>query len=160
MKKGGGKQKGSRFELEIAKLLSEWYGKEKSFNRAPSSGMWSTVHDSNKVPGDIVCPDDFPFVIECKKREGFKFHKLFDEDYKDIREWWDQALESATRAGKKPLLIIGKNNRDTLVYLRNEDLPFMSFGNGVGIFMINNVLVMRLVDFLSKWKQQGKPEWR
>lgn len=163
MKKGGGKRKGSAFQLKVAKELSKWYGKDKSFNNSPGSGAWSTIHDSNKVPGDIVCPDDFPFVIECKKQEAFSLYKMFDREYKLFNSFWEQVCTDATRVGKKPLLIIGKNHNPTLVCCRIYELPFEKISstdrymvllendNTAPFKQVGKLILMLFSDFLNSW---------
>ena len=63
------RSKGNRFERKIAKLLNERF-ETKEFCRTPGSGAFGTTHASLpkhiKVHGDLITPEKFKFVIECK----------------------------------------------------------------------------------------------
>src|SRR5699024_11495112 len=69
------KQKGNAYELKIAKELSKWWGGK--FSRVPASGGLHWGSDQ-RVAGDIIPPvnSNFPFVVECKKREDRKSTRL------------------------------------------------------------------------------------
>jgi len=151
-KKVNGKQKGASFELSIAKVFSEWYGCENSFARSPGSGAWSNIHDSNKVPGDIVTPEKFPFVIECKKQEVFELYGIFKEDARPLLDWWEQACRDATRTEKLPLLIIGRNRQPTLICMYERDFVYFltKKPNILAFFQLKNqpLVMLLLEDFL------------
>jgi hypothetical protein len=96
------KIKGSSFEREVAKYLSELYNL--SFIRNISgSGAYvggknfhrkSTLSDSQilSARGDIHCPESFSLLnIECKSYAAFAWHQLFDES-KQLESWIDQLM--------------------------------------------------------------------
>lgn len=96
-----GRQKavGYRHETEVARLLTEWWGA--SFARTPNSGAlrWNGL---TWTFGDLLPPEDFPAVVECKRRKGIQWHYLFDQDRKITPEhhplsWWQQSQDDATR---------------------------------------------------------------
>lgn len=104
-------QKGKNFERKVAKILTEKLGME--FNRTPQSGGMRWASDNN-VYGDIVTPDDFPFIIECKNRENWNFDQLMKGECKEFDSWVKQVEEDCSRYNKNnkeklPLIIFTKN---------------------------------------------------
>jgi hypothetical protein len=99
------KNKGSGFEREIAKYLSEKYGE--SFIRAPGSGAYiggTNTHRKERLSenqiksfkGDIIPPDTWShFNAECKSYADFPFHLLLTGDCKVIDAWIDQLMDVA-----------------------------------------------------------------
>ena len=99
------KQKGSGFEREIAKYLSEKYNE--SFIRAPGSGAYvggknqsrtEFLHEGQirSFKGDIVPGQSFTKMnIECKFYADFPFHLLLTGDCKVIDAWIDQLMDVA-----------------------------------------------------------------
>ena len=99
------KQKGSGFEREIAKYLSELYGE--SFIRAPGSGAY--VGGKNQVrtqflhegqirsfKGDIVPGESFSKMnAECKFYQDFPFHLLLTGECKQLDSWLEQLMDVA-----------------------------------------------------------------
>jgi Holliday junction resolvase len=96
------KAKGSGFEREIAKYLSEKYGE--SFIRAPGSGAYvggknqvrkEVLHEGQirSFKGDVVPGQSFKRMnIECKFYADFPFHLLLTGDCKVIDAWIDQLM--------------------------------------------------------------------
>jgi len=96
------KQKGSSWEREVARFLSEKYNE--SFIRAPGSGAY--VGGKNKVrtqilhegqirsfKGDIVPGQSFPkFNAECKSYADFPFHLVLTGNCKVLDGWLDQLM--------------------------------------------------------------------
>lgn len=117
------RDKGSKFERKIAKMLSEGYGVE--FHRTPLSGglHWK---EANGVSGDIVPPDtiNFPYNIECKNVEtDWDFDKIIAGTSK-FWEFWEQASKDAKDSKKIPLLIFKKNRKDIHIALSFTTLPW------------------------------------
>lgn len=117
--------KGSRAELDVARVFSEWCGEE--VRRTPLSGGWSTSRFG--VTGDLVCANRvFPFHVEIKHREGWCIDDLItgvraDHD-KSIVQWWRQCVESCPKKRgknglvmyrKEPLLVFRRNRQPWLV---------------------------------------------
>lgn len=116
----GAKVKGSGYELKTAKKFSDWWGG--TFNRTPGSGSLHWGSDQ-RVAGDIIAPEkmDFPFVIECKKHEGWTIdHVLLDIG--DPRKWWEQVVTDARRVERVPMLVFSRNRAKDFVMI-----PFDSF---------------------------------
>ena len=99
------KAKGSGFEREIAKYLSEKYNE--SFIRAPGSGAYvggknqvrkEVLHEGQirSFKGDVVPGQSFKRMnIECKFYADFPFHLLLTGDCKVIDAWLDQLMDVA-----------------------------------------------------------------
>ena len=99
------KAKGSGFEREIAKYLSEKYSE--SFIRAPGSGAYvggknqvrkEVLHEGQirSFKGDVVPGQSFKRMnIECKFYADFPFHLLLTGDCKVIDAWIDQLMDVA-----------------------------------------------------------------
>lgn len=100
------KNKGSGFERDVAKYLSDLYNE--SFTRVITSGAYiggkNTVRKNtlseNQIrshKGDIVPPDDWThFNCECKSYKSFPFHKLLSTDkIADLESFIDQTMEVA-----------------------------------------------------------------
>ena len=99
------KDKGNAWELEVAKFLEENF-EGKIFSRVPRSGaMFGGENAENAegeradvveiLSGDIITPKDFPFTIEAKHYDDFKFSHLLHGENKLLDGW----LES----GKSPI---------------------------------------------------------
>ena len=99
------KAKGSGFEREVAKFLSDLYGE--SFIRAPGSGAYiggknqsrtQVLHEGQirSFKGDIVPGQSFPkFNAECKSYADFPFHQLYTGGCKVLDGWIDQMMDVA-----------------------------------------------------------------
>ena len=99
------KQKGSGYEREVAKYLSEKYNE--SFIRAPGSGAYvggknqvrkEVLHEGQirSFKGDVVPGQSFKRMnIECKFYADFPFHLLLTGDCKVIDVWLDQLMDVA-----------------------------------------------------------------
>jgi hypothetical protein len=96
------KIKGSSFEREVAKYLSDLYG-ESFIRNISGSGAYvggknfhrkATLTDSQilSARGDIHCPESFSQLnIECKSYANFAWHQLFDES-KQLESWIEQLM--------------------------------------------------------------------
>jgi hypothetical protein len=99
------KAKGSGFEREIAKFLSDTYNE--SFIRAPGSGAYvggknqsrtEFLHEGQirSFKGDIVPGQSFNKMnVECKFYADFPFHLLLTGDCKVIDGWLEQLMDVA-----------------------------------------------------------------
>jgi len=118
------KKKGNRFELEMAKRLSEFFDE-----RVPTSGAF--VGGKNRVKhhdiredakdilsGDLITPSWFPFSIECKfHNDEPKFHHFLSGSSILFDEWWEQAKSDAEFADKHPMLVMKVNRKGTYIAL-------------------------------------------
>ena len=99
------KAKGSSFEREVAKFLSETYNE--SFIRAPGSGAYvggknqsrkEFLHEGQirSFKGDIVPGQSFTkFNAECKSYADFPFHLMISGNCKVIDAWLEQLMAVA-----------------------------------------------------------------
>ena len=99
------KAKGSGFEREIAKFLSDTYSE--SFIRAPGSGAYvggknqsrtEFLHEGQirSFKGDIVPGQSFSKMnVECKFYADFPFHLLLTGDCKVLDGWLEQLMDVA-----------------------------------------------------------------
>lgn len=99
------KNKGSSFEREIAKFLTDLYGE--SFIRAPGSGAYvggknqsrkEFLHEGQirSFKGDIVPGQSFDkFNAECKSYADFPFHLLLTGECKILDGWIKQLMDVA-----------------------------------------------------------------
>ena len=99
------KAKGSGFEREIAKYLSEKYSE--SFIRAPGSGAYiggknqsrtQILHEGQirSFKGDIVPGQTFTKMnVECKFYADFPFHLLLSGECKVMDAWLEQLMDVA-----------------------------------------------------------------
>lgn len=97
------KAKGSGYEREIAKFLSDLYGE--SFIRAPGSGAYvggknqartEFLHEGQirSFKGDIVPGQSFTKMnIECKFYADFPWHLLLTGECKQLDSWLEQLLD-------------------------------------------------------------------
>jgi len=99
------KAKGSGFEREVARFLSELYGE--SFIRAPGSGAYvggknqvrkEVLHEGQirSFKGDVVPGQSFKRMnIECKFYADFPFHLVLAGDCKVLDGWLEQMMAVA-----------------------------------------------------------------
>ena len=99
------KAKGSGFEREVARFLSDLYNE--SFIRAPGSGAYvggknkartQILHEGQirSFKGDIVPGQSFPKLnAECKSYADFPFHLVLSGECKVLDGWLDQMMDVA-----------------------------------------------------------------
>lgn len=98
------KSKGSGFEREVCKFLTEHYGE--TFTRVPNSGAFIGGKNSNRkeflhegqirsFKGDIIPGQSFPKLnVECKNYADFSFHLLLTESTQ-LENWLEQLIDVA-----------------------------------------------------------------
>lgn len=134
--------KGKRVELELVKALNNRFSKILSSNpncgkfaRSVGSGnRWGqNVHLSrtatNIYSGDIVCPDNFKFVLESKG--GYNEIDLCTafggQGQSEIDQFLKQVSDDSSRCGRKPMLFWKKDRKPRLAFLKSEDLTGRQF---------------------------------
>jgi hypothetical protein len=97
------KAKGSGYEREVAKFLTETYGE--TFIRAPGSGAYvggknqartQLLHEGQirSFKGDIVPGQSFDKMnVECKFYADFPWHLLLSGECKQLDSWLEQLLD-------------------------------------------------------------------
>jgi Holliday junction resolvase len=123
------KAKGSSWEREVAKYLTELFGE--TFIRAPGSGAY--VGGSNAVrkqflhqgqirsfKGDIVPGESFAALnAECKSYKDFPFHQLFQGPVKILDQWIAQCMDAAD-AGDFNILFMKFNRKGRYVAVQAQ----------------------------------------
>ena len=124
-KKVNSRAKGNRFENKIAKKLNERFN-TKEFCRTPGSGAFATTHklpEYLKVYGDLITPENFKYIIECKK--GYNEEQVSDlfNTKSNICKMIDQAHRDSKKSSRKFLLFIGQDRREPIAITNAMDLP-------------------------------------
>ena len=134
MAKVNGKGKGNKFERDIANIFSERFqkvtGVEKGFRRNADSGSYfggqnvarTETHNTDfAVYGDLVCPRNFEFSVECKHyKTAPTLNSILKGRVSEWDTWLAQNRQDADAAKKRPLLIVKYNRTETLVFLDFE----------------------------------------
>jgi hypothetical protein len=151
------KDKGNGFERKISKIFSERFkivtGKDQSFRRNIDSGSFfggsnqkrTATHNLEKATfGDIMCPGNFLYNIECKHyKSPPSFNAILGQSCKEWDTWIKQSIQDSLNAEKKPLLIIKYNNVNEFVIL--QEIP----NNLVYIMKYKNCYILTLETLLS-----------
>lgn len=131
------KNKGNSFERKISKILSERFkdytGLDAAFRRNIDSGSFfggsnqsrAVTHDVSKATfGDIVCPNNFKFSLECKHyKTPPSFGILLKQESKQWDTWIEQARQDSENSDLAMMLIIKYNGIDEFVLV---DTPFQN----------------------------------
>lgn len=111
------KNYGKGFEYEARDLLREATGIQ-SFERVPTGGAWIGGKNAYKaqtgrddvteiMAGDLICPENWKWTVECKNWENVPIHQLIIGDQcKVIDDFLDQINNAANIAKKEPLLMM------------------------------------------------------
>lgn len=108
--------KGSRAELEVAALCTEWwaaYEPNVVIKRTPGSGGWAHA-SAFKSKGDLVAttpegPSSWPFFVEVKRFERWSIPNLRAGKASPVWAHWRKAAVQAAEEGKLPLLWVRKS---------------------------------------------------
>lgn len=123
-KKKNSKNKGGRGELALVKILNKRFDSQE-FSRVSGSGnRWSQVQFVKRdYIGDIVSPDNFKFVIECKfGYDDIDVYRVVTEGHSQIDSFLKQAKDDAKRADRTPLLCWKRTRRPWLAFFRPKDI--------------------------------------
>ena len=113
------KKKGNRFELKIAKLLTEKTGVK--WYRVPLSGAFATKQGTKDIrfKGDIYTDDKYynNIVIECKATKD----RITLEDIYNIKsKLWKWIQQSERESNNKQWLLFFKANNGKIFILENS----------------------------------------
>jgi hypothetical protein len=151
------KQKGNSFERTIANTLSSRFrshtGIEQAFRRNADSGsFWGGKNKDRKLThdvdhaqyGDIICPIDFKFTVECKNyKTPPAFNSVISQSVADWDKWIKQASQDAEECNKDYLIIIKYNRTEIFCILNNklkelvDNKQFGSYNSNVLISLEN-----------------------
>lgn len=154
------KSKGNMFENQIAKMLNNVYDTEQ-FARAPLSGAYMGKSNAQKrsgiahaaqdtLRGDIITPDDFPFVIECKNyNDAPLYHKVMEGCDRHLDKWIAEVEFDAAQANKQPMLFFKTTRKGSFVCL-----PFhCCTGSKLKAMMIYNSYVITSLDLFQTFSK-------
>lgn len=144
-----GRNKGSTFERNVAKEVSNWTGI--LFTRSPSSGGWNQTGDiTPKNPQHMV---DFPFNLELKNQEILQFSHIFQvpkNKKTPIRKWWKQAYLDAIKSGKIPVLVFTKSHEEVFCMVQRSTFNRLQIHRTARVQVhIGNHIVFLWRDFLA-----------
>jgi hypothetical protein len=118
------KKKGDQFERDVANTLQKRYGTpgaplgSREFYRTPLSGGMR-----REYPGDIVVPEWFPFMLECKSSQRSNPHftdlnllPLQGAQHQLIK-WWGSELVKAQTIGRTLLIVFAQDRGPVLCLL-------------------------------------------
>ena len=129
-----GKAKGNAFERKMSNLFSKRFesvtGLTTGFTRNCDSGSFfggsnmkrMQTHDTNHAFfGDIKCPDNFRFSIECKfYKTGPTFSSIVKGKITQFDDWIAQSKQDAANSNKAVMLIIKFNGVPELCFTSTE----------------------------------------
>jgi hypothetical protein len=124
------KQKGNTFERTVANLLSEskkdFLGVEKGFRRNSDSGSFFGGKNIDRVDthladyqnfGDLLCPKNFRFSIECKHyKVAVTLNSIMIQNSKQLDNWIQQVEVDANNSKKLPMLIVKYDNVEPIMF--------------------------------------------
>ncbi len=120
-KKNTSKKKGNRGENELADVLCERFPGKQFFRVVGSGarGFQVTLSEEmkNAFVGDIVCPSNFKFCVECKYGYAdIDLCSFFPDGHKKIDEWLQKVQRDANNLGKQPILCWRKPRQPWLAF--------------------------------------------
>jgi hypothetical protein len=136
-KKVNGKQKGSRVERELTKMLNGRFNCA-DFSRSVGSGnRWSQVnhlpkHARDVFSGDLIVPGNFKFCLESKGGyDNIDLNSIFHHGSSELDSFLEQSQNDATRCDRKPMLCWKRTRRPWLVFLKTDDLEGRLFKHSI-----------------------------
>lgn len=161
-----GKAKGSGYERDICKMLTEWVsGKTKPYIwwRSPSSGALATITAQNpNLTGDIIAvtPEgNFltdKFSIEVKTGyPSSSFTKFFSGvKNNEIADFWKQACKDSLQSKKEPMLIFKQDRREPLIFINERVKNKFPQLDDINYFLLSfggqKVVVFNVKEFFTK----------
>jgi hypothetical protein len=157
MSKVNGKRKGNAFELKVANRLSnrfkEFLNIEKGFRRNQDSGSFFGGKNSDRIAqydanfivlGDLVCPKNFKYSVECKHyKTPPTFQSVLNQEIKEWDTWISQAERDSSNSNKIMMLIIKYNNVDEFI-ISDQEIDKITYA-----FRYKKYYVYKEKDFLS-----------
>lgn len=123
---------------EVCYALSRWMRPElfRSARKPPMRDLPFRIRSTALMPveghwlerGDIVSTPamPWPFVVECKKQEGWELDGILQRQSWEPWKWWEQAKTQASAVCARrqvnlyPLLVFARNRRPPMVLLDGE----------------------------------------
>jgi hypothetical protein len=171
MSKVNGKQKGNKFERDIANkfsdIFAEYTGIEKAFRRNPDSGSFfggsnvdrKDIYDTEwAIYGDLICPRNFNFTVECKHYKSAPIlNAILTENVSEWDDWIGQARQDAEACGKIMLIVLKYNRTQTLTITEKDtiiDEPIILYKD-TEIHLLEDVLKIDPEPFFFTPKQES-----
>lgn len=164
-----GKSKGSSFERKIANLISARFesvtGIKQGWRRNPDSGSFfgasnqkrKETHDLTHAHfGDLICPDNFKYSIECKHyNAGPTFSAIVKGTITQWDKWLEQAEQDAANSKKEMMLIVKYNGIAEVVFSSKKavDLPLIMIYKEYFIYTLSDVLTQSNDKFFDSTQQ-------
>ena len=116
---------------EVAKEYGVAKGDTLPFRRTPMSGAWSR----NKAPCDIIPPEGFPFLVECKAQNAWSLDKFLKTGTSVLFDWFwkeekNQQVDIDITKPKQLLLVFRKGYCEDMILLRKEVLEWYLGSSG------------------------------
>ena len=155
------KAKGNTFERAVAKALSEAYKDifkvETSFQRNISSGSvyggvnhtyGTQVLQENAIfAGDIICPREFLYSIECKHyADPQSINHIIEQNSVQWDKWIASIEDDCKVSGKLPMLVIKYDNIKPFTMVKEEY-------SGV-VFKYKEYFAYKFDDFINNHKEK------
>jgi len=161
-----GKAKGSGYERDICKMLTEWLtGKSKPYVwwRSPSSGALATITAQNpNLTGDIIAvlPEGhfLTDIFSIEVKVGYpssSFNKFFSDcKNNEIEQFWKQACNDSSKSNKEPMLIYKKDRKEPLLFIKEKVKNLFDGLDDLNYFMLKfgseRVYVFNTNQFFTK----------
>ena len=127
------KEKGKSWERGTCKIMGEIFGG--SWIRVPNSGAFiggknvvrveqlseGQIHNSK---GDIIPPDEYDIVIECKSYKDFPFNTLLSDGCALLNGWIDQVETDILDDEEFYFITFKINNKGSYIVVNTKFLPY------------------------------------
>ena len=143
-KRVNSRTKGNNFERACAKIFNGRFN-TKEFCRTPGSGAFGTTHQNLpqylKVQGDLITPQNFRFIIECKTGYDVRL----EDFWKPKSDLWEFIKQSKreSKADGRPWLLIYKRTRQPELLFCEHEFPIsakLSYKNKINVYPFRDVL--------------------
>lgn len=152
------KNKGNTFQRKVAQMFNEHFGTDQ-FAPTPGSGAFATTHSLPKhlqIYGDLITPQNFCFVLECKK--GYNNENIGSTFSKKslITEALQQADRDAKKCAKIPMVVFQQDRKDILCIIpyKKFHAPFLN-NLSYYISLKNEYLIIKLKELLNLYPQEA-----
>jgi hypothetical protein len=152
------KNKGNTFQRKVAQMFNEHFGTDQ-FAPTPGSGAFATTHSLPKhlqIYGDLITPQNFCFVLECKK--GYNNENIGSTFSKKslITEALQQADRDAKKCTKIPMVIFQQDRKDILCIIPYKKF-YAPFLNNLSYYISlkNEYLIIKLKELLNLYPQEA-----
>ncbi len=147
--------KGKRTERLLVDLMNNRFGG--GFSRSIGSGnrveqvFNMPKHAKDTFTGDLVCPENFRFTLECKGGyDDIDLNFVFAKGHSQIDAFLTQADEEAD-CGRKPILVWKKNRKPWISFVRTDELPHLNWNYRLIYREWSAVPLLKLLELPDEW---------